>query len=1240
MTPAFAQEWKSHYDLAVKLYGEGDYEASLAAAEKAYPYAKQQNPTSVAFTLQLITANYLQVSVSDQALAYSNEEVNLFSQTEGEKSKNYAEALKKQLSLLDAANKVSDAFAKSDKALAVSKSVYGESSYDYAALLLLTAQITIANNQFDKAKMQLDEALLLLEKNPEAGEDFLNALSLSADLDVRLKSNSNAEKKYAKLLLILEKNGLQSDPLYAETKKNLDQLKISRGNAAEVTTVLAGGTTDANLLAQSYLKLAIDFQQKGSVAKAFENYELAKKAVLDGGLKDKTAFSIFLNATRYAMEKGRLDQAKQDLAQTKLRSQQLFKEDQTEHHIVQLTELDYVTISGNTVETQRICSTVALYLGSHPNAIPPSFIITSAKRLLSVHQYESARVLLQPMAVDKKLSEGEQLKIDISYCESLLGVGKTDEAAAFLGKRAEDSQGKDAKVAYQIQLAEILRSRGAWSEALSTLTKIQVSSESVQQQAEVDYQKARLYQQLGQYRDAEQYYQSAVKNAQQGSGGDLQNQIKNSLATFYTAIGNYESAENIYEELLTNKTLDESFRVTVFQNLATVYQQTLRYKEAQVLLEQVVREDAIRLGENDPDYALSLQNLATVCQKTGDLKRAVELYTKALKIDEKVSGAASLPFAGKAANLGVAQMELGDLTAASINLSKALQIREKILGKDHPDYVFNEYNMAVLFQRQQKPDLALPLYKHISSFYIKQIAELFPALSEKEKTAYYNKISEVVLAYTDFAIEQGAKNPALVGELLDFRLMTKALLLNASTKIRNRILSGNDLELKQKFTEWLQIKEELGKLYAQNQESKNQNALRIKDLQQRAEEIEKMLSAKSELFAKSSNTEATTWQQLRASLKPNELAIEMIRLRLNFKNDSVIYVALTIRSDWDKPQMVIFPNGKSMEDKEFKYYRNSTRFNVVNERSYAVYWQPLEKLVNKTTTIYFSSDGVYNKINLASLFNKANSQYLIDQYSFSILSNLKELTLKEEQIVMNSSATLMGSPDFGLNGTSTSKSTLRSIVGTEFQPLPGTKVEVERIAALLREKQWKVSEYISQDASEERLKAIGTTGVLHVATHGFFIADTEGDSPVVFSENLDQIANNPLLRSGLILSGASKVASETKEDGVLTAYEAIGLPLDKTNLVILSACETGQGEVRNGEGVYGLQRAILLAGAQHLLMSLWKVDDEATQELMTEFYRQWLSTNDLKMAYRNAQLAIKAKYEMPQYWAGFVLLGI
>jgi CHAT domain-containing protein len=188
---------------------------------------------------------------------------------------------------------------------------------------------------------------------------------------------------------------------------------------------------------------------------------------------------------------------------------------------------------------------------------------------------------------------------------------------------------------------------------------------------------------------------------------------------------------------------------------------------------------------------------------------------------------------------------------------------------------------------------------------------------------------------------------------------------------------------------------------------------------------------------------------------------------------------------------------------------------------------------------------------------------------------------------------------------------------------------------------------MAKEATEKNVKTLKGPSLVHIATHGYFLQDADENAGSVFGVNAENASSNPLLRSGLILAGAGKTITgnggvdiTSNDNGVLTAYEAMNLNLEGTNLVILSACETGLGDVKSGEGVYGLQRAFQVAGADALIMSLWKVDDAATQMLMTNFYNNWIKLGNKQKAFKQAQLQLMTKYKEPYFWGAFVMMGM
>jgi len=317
--------------------------------------------------------------------------------------------------------------------------------------------------------------------------------------------------------------------------------------------------------------------------------------------------------------------------------------------------------------------------------------------------------------------------------------------------------------------------------------------------------------------------------------------------------------------------------------------------------------------------------------------------------------------------------------------------------------------------------------------------------------------------------------------------------------------------------------------------------------------------------------------------------------------------------------------------------------------------QPVRKLLGNSRTVLLSPDSQLNLIPFAALVDE-NNRYLVENYSITYLSSGRDLLRLQNPTQSSSSPVLLANPDYDNPGNpsvpvATTRSTLnqrsRDIAQIQVGPLPGTAMEAEAIAPMLPG----VTLLTGSQATENALKQLQSPKILHIATHGFFLNNVPLVAPPDFSgslfqEGVNQIpptsgnTENPLLRSGIALAGFNPRQSGS-EDGVLTALEAAGLNLSGTELVVLSACETGLGDVANGDGVYGLRRALAVAGTKSQLQSLWIVDDFGTKDLMVSYYKRLMANVERSKALRQTQLEMlqNPQYQHPYYWAAFIPSG-
>jgi len=686
-------------------------------------------------------------------------------------------------------------------------------------------------------------------------------------------------------------------------------------------------------------------------------------------------------------------------------------------------------------------------------------------------------------------------------------------------------------------------------------------------------------------------------------------------------------------------------------NLANVYFDAGYYKES--LEKNLQAKDIYQqiVGEEHQSYGNSLNNLSLCYLQLKKYNLAIEYKEKALKIIETGLGKNNFRYPSFLISSVRLYLKTNQLQKAESNLKEALFLVEKNLGRKHELFAQAQLSLAEVYSLQRRFEEASPLYFECLDYYSAQINDYFNAMSEANQMEYLQFITPVFESYNIYLINYKLNQPTKnFGEhlkrALRYQLQLKSLLANRSAQLKNEIENSKDADLKKNYQNWLLAKNELLNNYKSIEPVFDNN-----ELMKKTSDLEVQLKSKIKNFTKTTNV---SFEQVQQNLNENEAAIEIFKVNetINDSQSVTKYGALIIKNKLTEPDFIIYKNGDELETTKFKNYIKNVDEQIKDSLSYSCFLKPLEKSLKGINRIYISSDGFFYKLSFLGLYNPINKKYLIEDYEIYQISNLGSISKNvKSNLNPNLTANLFGYPDYDYNfklNKSTSialenQLTAKRFGLTNLAKLPGTKTEVEEINKSLIAKNWKTEIYTEQYASEQNLRKVNSPKILHIATHGFYLKGLESDDKLFLGFENSAIKNNSLLRSGLILAGAGPSTSDTlnrdsENDGVVTAYEASLLNLTNTDLVVLSACQTGLGDEMGSEGIAGLQRSFTIAGAKNIIMSLWPVDDYATQLLMSSFYKNYSESQNVELAFKTAQLEVKSKYPQPYFWAAFVLL--
>ncbi|QQS29999.1 MAG: CHAT domain-containing protein [Sphingobacteriales bacterium] len=747
----------------------------------------------------------------------------------------------------------------------------------------------------------------------------------------------------------------------------------------------------------------------------------------------------------------------------------------------------------------------------------------------------------------------------------------------------------------------------------------------------------------------------------------------NGLAVLYTNMGLYSTAESlllkyltVVKEILGKENLNYAEGLN---NLCFLFSCVEEYEQAEKYCKESLSIQYTFLEENNQNYVSKLNNLGIIYYKMGKHDQSEPLLLEALSFQKNISDENHLNYAITLNNLALLYDKVGELEKAKLLYQESLGIVKSTIGENNAGNALILTNLAQLNTQTQNYPTAYPLYTQAMQIYQNQIIQNFTGLSERDREQYFNAIKYNFEAFHSFAYKAHKTIPQTLSKDYDYTLFIKGLQLATSQQMRNRIAASADTTLLADYENWLGQRRFLGKLYEKTIEQRKIIGINIDSLEEAANRAEADLARRSEALAEATDTVRYTWQDVQKQLKAGEAAVEIARFNWYNKDwtDTVYYALMVVTPQTkEHPDVVWLEYGKDLEGSHFKNYTGAMKRGENDFDSYLQYWKPLDSLLQGANKVYLSLDGIYHKINLETLITP-EGKYLGDEKELHLVGSTKDLVKHRKAVTSTLSAVLLGNPAYSADSTTLAITAgqfkksynHRCLSSRQYpfryilpEPLPGTQTEIDQIGAVLTQAGYSVKSYSGKEAAEEAVKSANSPRILHLATHGAFLEISDKPEELnrmqyLADMDIKRAIENPLLRSQLYFSGAQETlsgkypANATYDNGVLTAYEAVNLNLKGTELVVLSACETGLGEVRNGEGVFGMQRAFQVAGAQSVMMSLREVSDAATSLFMNTFYQNFLETGNKRQAFKAAQQTLRntSDYKHPYYWGAFVLVG-